>query len=373
MRTPTTARTAPAPTAPAPTAPALPTTAGLAAAAHRGDPLADAVADLLAADPTGWGRLDAALRHGSGTAADPAVRDLVADLERVCAAADEDVLERDAEPTFTVPMAVHVFDVGAGALISSYRPPAPATVLVGTGRLVGDAHGRLQDTAQWLTAVSLPGGTRPGARGFVTTGHVRVGHAAVRRSVARQAPPADGTTPLSQFDQLRTWLDFTYVAPRCAAVLGSGLSAGEHVRFLRFWRHVGALLGVEPGLLAGIVDVAAARAVHERVDALTPPPNEDSRTLTATGLRVLAQGLTDLSPVPRALAVPLVEVVSRAMQGEELADALGIPRHPLLQRALPVVAAARAARRRRLRRDPRAWRAAIARNTAANRDFLTTP
>lgn len=360
-------------TAPSTPVPGLPTDQDLVAAARRGDPLADAVADLVAEDPAGRQRLDAALRHGSATATDAAVRDLVADLERVCAAADDDVLDRDSEPTFTVPMAVHVFDVGAGALISSYRPPGPATVLVGTGQLVGNAHGRLFDTARWLTAASLPGGTRRGAQGFVTTGHVRVGHAVARRGAARSAPPADGTTPISQFDQVRTWLDFTYVAPRSAAVLGSGLTPEEYARFLRFWRHLGALLGVEPELIAGVVDLGTAAALHARVDALTGPPNQDSRTLTGAGLEVLAQGLTDLTRVPRAVAVPLVETVSRAMQGGELADALGIPRHPLLERAVPAVAAVRAARRRRLRRDPVAWRAAIARNTAANREFLAAP
>lgn len=58
------------------------------------------------------------------------------------------------------------------------------------------------------------------------------------------------------------------------------------------------------------------------------------------------------------------------MQGDPLADALGIPRHPLLSRAVPVVAAVQRARRDRLRRNPTAWAAAIARNTAANREFL---
>jgi hypothetical protein len=355
-----------------PTATAPPTDAQLAAAARRGDPLADPVADLLLADPSGWGRLDEALRHGAERATDPAVQDLVRDLERVCATADDDVLERGAEPTFTASLGVHVFDVGAGALISSYRPPATSSILVGTGQLVGNAHVRLLDTARWLTAVSLPGGTRPGRQGFVSTAHVRVGHAVVRRAVQRDTPPADGTTPISQFDQLRTWLDFTYVAPRSAAVLGSDLNVAELAGFLTFWRHLGALLGVEPGLTAGVVDRATAADVHGRIDAATPPPNEDSRTLTRHGLAVLASSLADLTPVPAALAVPLVEVVSRAMQGQDLADALGIPRHPLLSRALPLVAAVRRVRRDRLRRDPDGWAAAIARNTAANREFLAT-
>ncbi|WP_380161111.1 oxygenase MpaB family protein [Kineococcus sp. R86509] len=354
-----------------PTSPALPTEADLAAAAHRSDPLADALADRVLADPTGWRRFDEALRHGADSAVDPAVRDLVLDLERTCAAADDEVLDAAAEPTFTASMGVHVFDVGAGALISSYRPPTTSTILVRTGRLLGEnAHARLLETAQWLTAASLPSGTRPGRRGFVSTAHVRLGHAVVRRRVQREDPPADGTVPISQLDQLRTWLDFTYVAPQSAAVLGIDLTPAEYARFLRFWRHLGTLLGVEPGLTAGVVDLAGARTLHDRIDARTAAPNDDARALTASGLTVLATTLAELTPIPALVATPLVEVVSRAMQGDPLADALGIPRHPLLSRAVPVVAAVQRARRDRLRRNPTAWAAAIARNTAANREFL---
>ena len=353
------------------TSTSLPSETDLLAAARRSDPLADALADLVLADPGAWRRLDDALHRGAEHAVDEAVHDLVADLERTCAAADDEVLDEAAEPTFTASMGVHVFDVGAGALISSYRPPTTSSILVGTGRLLGDnAHGRLLETARWLTAASRPGGTRPGHPGFVSTAHVRLGHAVVRRRVQREDPPADGTVPISQLDQLRTWLDFTYVAPRSAAVLGSDLTPAEYTRFLRFWRHLGTLLGVEPALTAGVVDLASARTLHDRIDARTAAPNDDARTLTASGLTVLATTLAELTPIPALVATPLVEVVSRAMQGDPLADALGIPRHPVLSRAVPVVAAVARARRNRLRRNPTAWAAAIARNTAANREFL---
>ena len=348
----------------------LPAAGDLAAAAHRGDPLADAVADVLRVDPSGWQRVDEGLR--TGAAPDPAVQALLDDLEATSAAAGDHVLDRAARPTFTASSGVHVFDVGAGALISSYRAPATSTILVGTGQLVGNAHARLLDTARWLTAASLPGGTRPGRAGFVSTAHVRVRHAVVRRAVQRSSPPADGTTPVSQLDQLRTWLDFTYVAPRAAALLGSGLTATEYSQFLSFWRYLGTLLGVEPHLTAGVVDRATAATLHRRIDELTPPPNEDSRTLTRHAMTALAGGLSDVTPLPGFLARPLVEVVSRTMQGAVLADALAIPRHPVLCRAVPVVAAVRRARRERLRRDPDRWAAAIARNTAANREFLAT-
>ncbi|WP_432544643.1 oxygenase MpaB family protein [Kineococcus sp. SYSU DK002] len=333
-------------------------------APFHGDPLADALAEAVHADPALRAGLSTALRDGSRTAPSP-VREFVADLERVADAADPDLLRAGARATFTTPQAVHVFDVGAGALISSYRPPQTATILVGTGRLVGSAHLRLTDTARWLTAASLPGGLVRGAPGWRVTAHVRLGHALVRRAV-RQAGPH---TPISQFDSLRTWLDFTVVAPRSAHRLGFGVTDAEYAQFLDHWRVLGELLGVHPDLLAPAVDRPSAVALLAEVDARTGPPNEDSRTLTAAGLDALATGLADLTPVPHRVGLVAARAVARRLQGEQ-ADALGVPPVGGWERLVPVVASVAGAYRALLRRRPAAWERMVERNVAANREFL---
>ena len=352
-----------------PTAPptGLPGESDLQRAAGRGDPLADAVAAAAVADPGVHRQVAVALREGAAAPAvtSPPVRALAAHLEETARAAGDDVALHDARASHTAPFAAHVFDVGAGALLNSYRPPGPAAVLVGTGALLGDTDRRLLDTALWLNAASVPGWLRPGEPGYVATGHVRLAHAAVRLRASRP-----GRTEVSQLDLVRTWLDFALVAPRCAARLGFPLTEEEHVRLLRHWRRLGALLGVEPALVAGAVRRRDAEELEARVLALTPPPSPDSRRLTATGLDAIATGLVDLTHLPRPLARFAVHAVTRALHGPEVSDALGVPRTGGAELFVPPVAAVLRARRRRLRRDPDAWEALVDRNVELSREFV---
>ncbi|WP_432574569.1 oxygenase MpaB family protein [Kineococcus sp. SYSU DK005] len=367
--------TAPRSTAPGTAPGAAPGAAGLDALIAElsavGDPPADAAADELAADPAARRALDRGLAEGAAVldaTATPALAAHLAGAEAVVRAAPAELLERACLPHFTISQAGHVFDLGAGALIHSYAPPGPAAVLVGTGRLVESAFQRLQDTARWHAAALLPGGLRPGQPGFAATVRVRLLHARVRRAV-RRAAGGRGPVPISQVDTARTWLDFTLVTTRADAALGLELTEQEQRSLYAYWRVLGELLGIDPRLLAGAVDATGAELLAARIAAVTGPPGEDSRRLTRAGLTALADALPAFSPVPRRLARPLVSTVSRAMLGDALADDLGIARSRAGSAALrPVVAVVRA-RRRRLRRDPAAWRRAVEANVAATRAF----
>ncbi|MFB9375860.1 oxygenase MpaB family protein [Kineococcus gynurae] len=339
------------------TAPRVPDDTTLLAAARRGDPLGDAAAAVRG----GHRQVVEALRSGT-TPPEEATAALVQDLLARTAAVAPDVLTTGSRPHFTVPPAVHVLDVGAGALIRSYAPPEPATILVGTGQLVDDTERRLWDTARWLNQIAEPGGLRPGRDGLVATASVRLMHAGVRRQVTRTRPPGPGApVHISQLDLLRTWTDFTVAAPRAASRLGQDLTEEEYATFLTFWRHVGTLLGIEPELLAGVRRRRDAVELDARIVSLTPPPNADSRRLTEIGLTTLAHAWSDISPLPRRVTVPVIHAIARTLQGPELSDALGIPRAPA-HRLVPVVAAAARWRRNRLRRNPIAWERMIERN-----------
>ncbi|GAA0296188.1 hypothetical protein GCM10009528_11520 [Kineococcus aurantiacus] len=316
------------------------------------------------------GQFATALRDGSAGAAHPAVRAFVGELERLADGADPALLAAGARATFTAPLAVHVFDVGAGALISSYRPPGPAAVLVGTGRLVHGTQGRLTDTARWLSAASLPGGLVRGAEGWVSTAWVRLGHALVRRGLQRRGPLPDGSVPISQFDDVRTWLDFTVVAPRSAHRLGFAVTDAEYAQFLTYWRFLGELLGVRPELLAGVVDRRSAAELLHRVDALTGPPSQDSRVLVAAGVEALAGGLTDLTRIPHGPALAAARVVARHLQGPQLGRALGLGEPAPQDRLVPLAAALARAGLAVLRRSDRVWNAVLEANVEANRRFL---
>lgn len=352
-------------------APANPGPDVLRAAAHRGDPPADALAEVFAQAPAVRREFAHHLLAPGEPAATPEVRALLEDMAARHAGVDDDLLDRASLATFTVPIAAHAFDVGAGALIRSYVPPGPAAVLVGTRRLLDDVDARLVSTSRWLTQASLPGGLRPGQPGWVSTGHVRMAHAGVRRAVRLRDPEA-GVVPISQLDMVHTWLDFTHVAPRCAQALGQDLTPSELAALLRYWHHLGALLGVEPDLIGGAVDAVSTAELDERVGALTGVPSDDSRQLTRAGLAALARGLSDVSLVPERISVLLVDAVARAMHGPELSDALGIPEHGRAHELVAPVAAVLRVQRRLLRRSPVAWNAMVATNVWANRRFLAT-
>ncbi len=342
----------------------LPTPAELAAAGRRGDPPADAVAERVGAEPSVRAELAAAL--AGAPARTPAVRALVEEMERTALAVPDVVHEVSSRIAYTAPFAAHVFDIGAGSLLRSYAPPAPAAVLVSTGRLVEGASERLLSTGRWLNAASVPGWLRPGQPGFVETGRVRLVHALVRR----HAPRVEGHLPVSQLDQVRTWLDFSLVAPVCAEAVGLPLTQEEQRELFRYWHHLGALLGIERPLVAAAVDRASARELDRRVAALTGPPSRDSRTLTAAGLQALADGLVDVSGLPPRLALPAVRAVARAMHDRSTADALGIGRTPVLDALVPAVAVLVRARRARLRRRPAAWHAMVEANVETARRFV---
>lgn len=351
--------------------------AALEAADRRADPLADAVARSAADDPAVWADLRRGLQQGQHQTRTPSVRALLQEMEDLTAAADPEVLAEGELVSHTSPQAVHVLDVGAGALISTYRAPRTAHILVGTGRLTADAPQRLTDTARWLSAASLPGGLLVGALGYVLTGQVRVGHAAARLRAVRRLEAGNpipdlpaGAVPISQLDMARTWLDFTYVAPRAAHALGFSVTDAEYVGFLTYWRHLGELLGVERSLTDPVVDRHSAGHLHALIDARTAAPTRDCCTLTSAGLDVLTVELSRLTPVPARIARPLVTLASRTMLGDDLADALGIGASGPLTALLKPVAWVASTHREVRRRHPQQWRAAIGRNVRASREFL---
>ncbi|NIZ91528.1 oxygenase MpaB family protein [Kineococcus rubinsiae] len=334
------------------------------AALRTGDPLGEAAAAALSADPALRAQVSLGLRSGLAAVADPhpAVAALLAELEAACDAVDDELLDRGSLPYFTIPFPAHIYDLGAGALIRSYAPPEPAAVLVGTGELVERAYQRLLDTAHWINLCMLPGGLRRGAPGYVATAEVRLLHARIRNGLARARPQAQ-VLPLHQVDLARTWLDFTLVTIEAAATIGMDLTDEEQRTLYRFWQHLGRLLGIghraDPGLLRGVLDGCTASRLERRVAAVTGPPSEDSRRLTEVGLGAIAQALHDLGYVPLWAAGQLVHTVSRRMQGEELADALGVRRHRTALAVAPVAVAAMRWQRRALRRVPPLWSAVL--------------
>ena len=334
------------------------------------DPLADAVAEEIAARPATRAELDAGLRHGAAslTGASAGVLALLAESEAAVRSVDDAVHDRDSLPFFTISLSGHAFDLGAGALIDSYRPPRSAELLVGTGQLTEQVIGRLRETARWVSQVMVPGWLRPGQPGYVATVGIRLVHALVRRGASRRDPSSEHVA-VNQLELARTWLDFTYVAMRADAAIGFDLTAEEQHSIYRCWQPVGRLMGVDARLIGDVTDAASAQRLLHRTDDVFGPPSEDSRRLTAAALSTISAELPSISVLNAPMARVLVTTVARRVHGRELSDALGVPRTGLLQAGVPPAVAAIRTHRRIQRRRPRAWQRAIEANIAVARDF----
>jgi len=334
------------------------------------DPLADAVAEEVATRPAARAELDAGLRHGAAslTGASAGLLALLEASEAAVRSVDDAVHDRDSLPFFTISLSGHAFDLGAGALIDSYRPPHSAALLVGTGALTERVIERLRETARWVSQVMVPGWLRPGQPGYVATVGIRLVHALVRRGALRRDPSTEHV-PVNQLELARTWLDFTYVAMRADAAIGLDLTAAEQHSVYRYWQPVGRLMGVDARLIGDVTDAASARRLLLRTDDAFGPPSQDSRRLTAAALSTISAELPSISVLNESLSRVLITTVARRVHGPALSDALGVPRTGALQAALPPAVAAIRAHRRLLRHRPRAWQRAIDANLAVARDF----
>ena len=151
-----------------------------------GDPLADAiVADIHNGHPHAHQAIQLGIRNGLGSLVDPpdSVVALLTDAEQLPDYADDYLLDSGSAPFYTMPPAVHLISLSAGALIRVYESPSIAAVLATTGRLVDGADRRIRETGKWVATAMLPGSLRAGRPGYVATLQVRMLHANMRRFV----------------------------------------------------------------------------------------------------------------------------------------------------------------------------------------------
>ncbi|MBS0425694.1 MAG: DUF2236 domain-containing protein [Proteobacteria bacterium] len=299
----------------------------LAGSEHLGDPLADAVIHEFDNDP----RLDRALidrgiRHGLASlpGCPPALGALLWAAEAASSSADAIRAMHGAEAWLTIPAFWLTVALGPGSLAHTYSSPPIAKVLMNTRNLQERTARRLAETATWSHQIVRPGGLAPGAPGYVHTLQVRLLHARVRAATLRAGTPQNGRMPISQLDLLRTWLDFTAVPFNALQRLGLGFQEADIADLYALWQGIAHLLGVEPAYYHDIECQADALALLAAIDDVLPPPDENSRALTASMLEATAHLLRPKLHMPADVAVGLMRAFCRHIHGDEAADALGV-------------------------------------------------
>ncbi|MFC3997290.1 oxygenase MpaB family protein [Nocardiopsis sediminis] len=336
----------------------------LAGGLRTGDPVADAViAEFAERGATARAALRTGLADGLAAVTDPppAVAALLAESERSIAGADPGLLERGDVPSITVDPFWSRIGFALASLVHTYSAPGIARVLTGTGRLTGGAAARrLGETGLWRANAVAPGGLLRGAPGYQDSVQVRLLHARVRaRALEGGWDTGAWGVPINQVDTARTWLDFTVVPFRALERVGIHLSEEEERDLYRYWHHVAALIGVDPRFYRDVHDHASAAALLELIDATNAAPDDAARSLVGALLEALAGPMEESLSLPRATADALLAALTRLMQGEEAADALGIERVDVAP-FLPLLAMGNAGVRRWQRATPESWRLALA-------------
>ncbi|MEZ5291270.1 MAG: oxygenase MpaB family protein [Vicinamibacterales bacterium] len=299
----------------------------LDAARRRGDPPADAVVGQLFAT----GGIDAVRGLMARLVVDDQIvpETLSAPLRDFLVTTDT-TDDRDA-PTVAAGerlFAIHgpeIFVVlCCSSLPSSYAARKGVQVLHRTAYLARRPTRRLFETAQMIIDVLSPGGLSPAGRGLRTVQKVRLMHAAVRHLIvhdpAQPWPADDFGVPINQEDMLGTLMTFSWVILRGLAHMGITLDAAEQDAYTATWVHIGRLMGIEPGLLPATV--AETTLVTDTIERRQVAPSPEGREMTAALLDMMQRNV----PAPLAGIPP--SLIREFLPGD-VADGLGVPRHPL--------------------------------------------
>jgi hypothetical protein len=293
-----------------------------------GDPLADAVAaDIRDGHPQARQSVQLGIRNGLDSLVDApdSVVALLTDTERLPGYADDELLDHGSAPFYTMPPAVHLVSLSAGALIRVYESPSIAAVLTGTGRLVDGADRRIRETGKWVATAMLPGSLRVGQPGYVATLQVRMLHANMRRLVrSRGFDERAHGTPINQVDLARTWMDFTLTSLQAEESMGFGLTTNETATLYRYWWLLGHLLGIDARLIEGITSNDQAHRVDELMQSVTGPLIPESATLATATIGSITGELHDALKLPESISSKALGALARRFHGNAIADELQI-------------------------------------------------
>lgn len=323
----------------------------LAAALSLGDPLFDAWYDALQKldRVQAHTQMERAIVEGIERVPDapPELRALFEQLERVPLWVDPKTLDVGCRAFRRTGPLIGVVLSGF-SLMGGYRSSAVVKTLMMTGKLRITAMQRLIDTGRFVVAVTEVGGMQRGGCGYAAAIHTRMIHTMIRNKLKRSAdwqPDAWGL-PINQADMAGTNLLFSVGFLIGARELGIRFSPEEAQGVIHLWRYVGYLLGIAEPLLPA-TEAEASRMIYT-VGASQPPPDADSRLLA----KALAELPLQRAKTPRQLELATYEMhvrtgVSRLLLGDEVADELGLPRHPLQHAAkllVPLIASFERAR-----------------------------
>ncbi|WP_392451935.1 oxygenase MpaB family protein [Corynebacterium dentalis] len=342
-----------------------------AQAFHAKDPVADALFSGDRSVREIMPNLREALVAGRATENTfPEVAALIEDMASALEGIDEERFERGRKVYLSIPVIQHALAVGPGSLVHTYSTPAIADLLVNTGELTVGAIKRLSYTTNWTFSLYLPDSISRGGKGFVHTGMVRAMHAHVRRvHTTRGLDYSDWGAPISEFDMLRTWFDFTYIPYKGLRNMGWSLSKEEEQDVYYLWKIVGRMVGIPEDLMDGQDDIESSEETMDAIHSVDGLPNENTQALIDALMHGFVVNANMITGLPEDTLADWTAAYTRIIHGDEKADLHGISQSlmlPIIQMNVPSVQE----RFDLLRKDEEALSAEIKNNEEMVRQLL---
>jgi hypothetical protein len=291
------------------------------------DPLADAVVEVFAQmGDEEWRRmLDVALNSGIDAVSDApqSLRALFAQLDHVPFWLDREQSNLGGATFLRCRLGFVALAMMSLPLIYSW--PAGNKPLALSGHLVHRASQRLKDTTRYVFAISQPDGLSRFSEGFKMTVKVRLIHSQVRRLLRQSGQWREDLwgAPINQCHMAGTNLLFSVGVLDALRRIGYLFKAAEREALIHLWRYAGYLLGVEDELL-----VAGEWEGHRLLDLIftfEPKPDDDSRALVHALVQTSFDYVRSFKAA-RPCSTNLCYGISRALIGDERAEALGYPK-----------------------------------------------
>ena len=214
----------------------------------------------------------------------------------------------------------------AGVLIEGFSSLIATSFNITSRTVSGPGDRRLRQNNRQLMEIFVPGGLHRYGDGWKLSVRVRFVHARIRHLLARSDPwdAAAWGTPLSAAHLGYAICVFSIRLVEQATAVGGKFSKDEVASFLALWRYVGHLMGIPDSIL--YADEAQARHLIRITLLCEPPPGRHSIEMAQAFVRNVpaVAGIED--PKEAESVRGLVFRLSRALIGNDLADALQFPK-----------------------------------------------
>ena len=214
----------------------------------------------------------------------------------------------------------------AGVLIEGFASLIATSFNITQRTVSGPGDRRLKQNNRQLIEIFLPGGLHRYGDGWKLSVRVRFVHARIRSLLAK-AEPWDSEAwgaPLSAAHLGYAICVFSIRLVEQATAVGAKFSKNEIASFLALWRYVGHLMGIPDSIL--YTDETQARHILRTALLCEPPPNQHSIEMAQAFVHNVPKvaGIDD--PKEAKSVRNLVFRLSRALIGNDLADALQFPK-----------------------------------------------